>query len=97
MKTGSGVGGGAALELDPNQLGTLELDGTWVPYVDLHDEKFIPTRIAIGKDEYAFNSSQIIRGHGATLPGKIRELRADGKKPIIVERDDRYYVFVTPP
>ncbi len=91
------MGGGAALELDPNQLGTLELDGTWVPYVDLHDETFIPTRIAIGKDEYAFNSSQIIRGHGATLPGKIRELRADGKKPIIVERDDRYYVFVTPP
>ena len=59
--------------------------------------EFIPTRIAIGKDEYAFNSSQIIRGHGATLPGKIRELRADGKKPIVVERDDRYYVFVTPP
>lgn len=85
------------MELDPSQLGTLELDGQWVPYIDLHYEKFIPTRITLGKDEYAFNSSQIIAGHGATLPGKIRELRASGKKPIIAERGDRYYVFVTPP
>lgn len=85
------------MELDPSQLGTLELDGMWVPYVDLHDERFIPTRIAIGTDEYAFNSSQIIRGHGATLPGKIRDLRASGKTPIIAERGNRYYVFVTPP
>lgn len=85
------------MELDPRQLSTLELDGIWVPYIDLYDEKFLPTRIAIGKDEYAFNSSMIIRGHGAVLPAKIRELRASGKKPIIAERDDRYYVFVSPP
>ena len=89
--------GGLTLELDPNELGTLDLDGMWVPYVDLHDEKFIPTRITLGKDEYAFSSSQIIFGHGATLPGKIRDLRASGKKPMIAERGDRYYVFVTPP
>ncbi len=85
------------MELDPKDLGTLELDGQWVPYVDLFDEKFIPTRISVGKDEYAFNSSQIIFGHGATLPGKIRDLRASGKKPIIAERANRYYVFVSPP
>ena len=87
----------ADVELDPKDLGTLELDGQWVPYVDLYDEKFIPTRISVGKDEYAFNSSQIIFGHGATLPGKIRDLRASGKKPIIAERANRYYVFVSPP
>ncbi len=85
------------MQLDPSQLGTLELDGQWVPYVDLYDEKFLPTRIAIGKDEYAFESSQIVAGHGATLPGKIRALRASGKKPVIAERGNRYYVFVTPP
>ena len=85
------------VELDPKDLGTLELDGQWVPYVDLYDEKFIPARISVGRDEYAFNSSQIIFGHGATLPGKIRELRASGKKPIIAERANRYYVFVSPP
>jgi hypothetical protein len=30
------------------------------------------------------------------MPGKIQELRAAGKQPIVVERDDRYYVFVSP-
>ena len=85
------------MELDPSRLGTLELDGQWVPYVDLYDEAFMPTRIAVGKDEYAFDSSQIIRGHSATLPAKISELRASGKKPMIAERANRYYVFVTPP
>ena len=36
------------MELDPSRLGTLELDGQWVPYVDLYDEPFMPTRIAVG-------------------------------------------------
>jgi hypothetical protein len=85
------------MALDPNQLGTLELGDQWVPYIDLHDEGFLPTRVTVGADEYAFNSSIIIFGHSATLPQKVRDLRAAGKKPIIVERDDRYYIFVSPP
>lgn len=85
------------MDVDPSQLGTLELDGQWVPYIDLYAEPFMPARIAVGKDEYAFNSSIIIFGHSATLPAKIHALRAEGKKPIIAQRADRYYVFVTPP
>ena len=85
------------LELQPAQLGTLDLDGLWAPYIDLYDEPFLPTRITLGADEYRFESSIIIFGHGATLPQHIRELRAAGKKPLIAEREDRYYVFVTPP
>lgn len=85
------------MELDPKDLGTLDLQGAWVPYVDLHDSAFLPTRINVGADEYAYSSSMIISGHGAVLPQRIKDLRAAGKKPIILERDDRYYVFVTPP
>jgi hypothetical protein len=85
------------LELDVRDLGTLDLEGAWVPYADLHDSGFVPTRLKVGADEYAFNSSVIIRGHGATLPQRIKGLRSAGKKPIVVERGDRYYVFVTPP
>jgi len=85
------------LEVDPTQLGTLELDGMWVPYVDLYDLGFLPTRLKMVDEEYAFHSSILIRGHGAVLPGQVRELRAEGKRPMVVERGDRYYVFVTPP
>ncbi len=82
------------LELDPSQLGSLELQGAWVPYVNLYDIDFLPSELKLGNVEYRYNSSFLVRGHGATMPGKINELRASGKQPIIVERSDRYYVFV---
>jgi hypothetical protein len=53
--------------------------------------------VKIVNDEYAFESSIIILGHGAVLPGRIRDLRNAGKKAIIIERSQRYYVYVTPP
>jgi hypothetical protein len=83
-----------ALELQPADLGSVEMDGMWVPYINLYDDGFLPTRVRLGAQEYAFHSSQIISGHGATLPGRIRELRASGKKPLLIQRGDRYYVFV---
>ena len=82
------------LEVDPSQLGSLELDEMWVPYVDLYDLDFMPTHVQLGKDEYAFSCSFLVKGHGALMPPKIRELRAAGKQPLVVERGDRYYVFV---
>ena len=85
------------MEIHPGQLGTLNMDGIWAPYIDLVDEAFVPTRLTIGADEYAFESSIIVLGHGAVLPAHIRELRANGKKTLSAERDDRYYVYVFPP
>ena len=85
------------VEIDPAQLGTLDLDGMWVPYVDMHDAGFIPSRVEIVNDEYAYTQSFPIFGHGAVMPQAIRQFRAEGKRPVIIERDDRYYVYVTPP
>lgn len=85
------------MEIDPADLGTLELDSQWVPYIDLAGAEFIPTRLTIANEEYAFDGSHPVFGHGAVLPGRVRELRSAGKKPVVVERKDRYYVFVTPP
>ena len=85
------------MRIDPTSLGTLELGGMWVPYVDLYDVDFLPTRVEIGPDEYAFTSSIIRSGHGAVLPQQIRQLRDAGKKSVVVERSDRYYLFVSPP
>jgi hypothetical protein len=86
------------LEIDPAQLGTLDLDRMWVPYIDMNGfDSYLPTRVKVANDEYAFESSMIILGHGAVLPGRIRDLRKAGKKPMIIERNQRYYVYVTPP
>ncbi len=85
------------MEIDPAQLGTLDLDDMWVPYLDMHDADFIPSEVKMVNDEYAFKQSFNIFGHGAVMPQAIRQFRAEGKKPIVIERDNRYYVYVTPP
>jgi len=87
----------ALLEANPADLGTLDLGGQWVQYLNLAEEQFLPTRLRIGQDEYGYAGSIIISGHGAVLPPKVRELRAAGKKVAIVEHRDRYVTFVSPP
>lgn len=97
---------GTVLELNPQDLGTLEFDGDqWVPYVDLEDTdvRFIPTQVRVGADDYMYNSSAPIFGYGAELPDKIRGFRASGKKVLIIQRgatgsggkNERYYVFAS--
>lgn len=83
------------LEIEPARLGTLELGDTWLPYVDLVDLDFMPTRLMLGGREYAYVQSILVQGHGAVLPGMIKELRDAGRKPLIVERTNRYNVFAT--
>ena len=85
------------MDIDPAELGTLNMDGMWAPYIDMVDAEFVPTRLMIGADEYAFDSSIIVFGHGAVLPGRIRSLREGGKKAVVAERGDRYYLYVSPP
>lgn len=85
----------ALLDVNPVDLGTLDLGGLWVSYINLPDEAFLPTRLRIGKDEYAYANSYIITGHGAVLPQRVRDERAAGKKVAIVEHRDRYVLFVS--
>ena len=86
-------------------MGTLELDAeTWVTYIDLYGETpYVPTLVKVGSDQYGFDCSFITAGSSATMPQKIRELRAAGKKVLVIQRgatgsghSDRYMVFVSP-
>lgn len=93
------------LELNPAELGTLELDtDTWVAYVDLYGEvPSVPSVVRVGATEYTYVMSSIVFGHGAELPNKVRELRAAGKTVLIIQRgssgsggkNERYIVFAS--
>jgi hypothetical protein len=83
------------LEVDPEALGTLDIEAdVWVPYLDLYEAKIVPTRLKLGEREYVWDSSVLVKGWGAFMPQKIRELRAAGHEPLVVERGDRYYIFL---
>ena len=94
------------LELNPADLGTLELDtDTWVAYIDLYGEvPYVPTVVRVGATEYTYVMSSPVFGHGAELPSKVRQLRAAGKTVLIIQREssgsggknDRYIVFASP-
>ena len=84
------------MEVDPSELGTLDIEAdVWVPYLDMNEAPMVPTRLKLGEREYVWNSSTPVKGWGAMMPGKIREVRESGKQPLVVERGERYYIFVS--
>ena len=95
MEWGASLEEETRVEIDPLQLGTLELGDAWVPYVDLYDSEFMPAEISVLDNTYRFTASFLVKGHGATMPQLIRALRQEGKRPLVVERSDRYYVFAS--
>lgn len=82
------------LEVDSSLIGTLELAGSEVPYVDLNDWPFIGTRLVVDGAQYTYNRSFIITGHSAVMPQAVAELQAQGHQILVVERQGRYYVYV---
>jgi len=82
------------LEVDRSLVGTLELEGPDVPYVNLEDAPAIPTHLNVGAVEYTYDRSFPIKGHSAVLPQAIREYEAAGKRALIAERHERYLVYL---
>jgi hypothetical protein len=82
------------LEIEPSSIGTLELAGAEVPYVDLEAWPFIGSRLVVDGTEYTYNRSFNIQGHSAVMPAAVAGLQAQSRKILVVERKDRYYVYV---
>jgi hypothetical protein len=84
----------ARLEVQPSLLGTLALGSFEVPYVDLASQDLVHTRLAVGDDEYAFQRSYPIKGHSAVMPAYVAEALAEGRRVLVAERQERYYVYL---
>ena len=83
-----------ALNIDRSRIGTLELEGMNVPYVDLEEEAFVPSNLRVGDSEYAYSRTFPIRGHSAVMPGAVSEVLAAGRTVLVAERSERYYVYL---
>ena len=81
-------------EVDRSLLGTLELAGAEVPYVDLEEEPRIASRLRVGDTEYAYDRTFPVKGHGAVMPAAVAELQAAGRRILVAERGERYYLYV---
>lgn len=82
------------IDIDPSLVGTLELAGFDVPYVDLEAHPHMASRLAFGGTQYTFDSSFPTKGHSAVMPAAIAEHQQDGKRILVAERGERYYVYL---
>jgi hypothetical protein len=82
------------LELDESLLDMLPLDGLEVPRIHLYGPPPF-TQATLGEKQYSYERSFPVRGHGAKLPAFLREQIASGKTPLILEREERFYVYLS--
>ncbi len=84
----------APLQIDATLIGELELDTLQVPYVNLDEQPYVHTRLLVGETEYTYDRSFPVKGHSAVMPAAIAEVQAEGRRPLVAERGERYYVYL---
>ena len=84
----------APLRIDPALIGELELDALQVPYVHLGDEPFVHSRLLVGETAYTYDRSYPVTGHSAVMPGAIAQVQAEGRRVLVAERNERFYVYL---
>ena len=82
------------LEIELSLIGSLELEGVDVAYVNLEQLAAIPVRLRVAGIEYNYDRSFPVHGHSAVLPQAIAELE-EGQRVLVAERQKRYLVYLT--
>jgi hypothetical protein len=82
-------------EIDDALLETYEEAGLLLPALRLTGGGPPQVELLVGGQLYRYQRSFPIKGHSAVMPAYLREQLNDGKKPLVVERPDRFYVYLS--
>ena len=75
---------------------TYSIEGVYVPVIKQTMGEGPPKiEISVEGKTYHYDRSYPIKGHSALLPGYLREQLNAGKEPLLIERPDRFYVYLT--
>jgi hypothetical protein len=90
---------GTEIAVTFDDMTVLSEEGVDVFVLNWNDEEDPPPYyVDVGDRRFAFSSSTFqVNGHGPWLPGQLREHEAEGRIPLLVERDDRYYLYLHDP
>jgi hypothetical protein len=83
----------APIEVNSLELGRLELGDLELPYVDLEEAPAVRNKLVLYDTEYTYVRSFPIRGHSAIMPAAVKELIDQGKRILVAERGERYYLY----
>jgi hypothetical protein len=71
----------------------LPLDGLTVPVVRMTTGGLPTAQVQLGDQVYEYERSYPIKGYSAVLPRYLNEQMAAGRKPLLIERPDRFYLY----
>ena len=80
-------------EFDDVELEPFAVDNLTLPLLRLNDIDLPTTLIKVGGQLYQYDRSYPFKGYGAVMPRYVMEQIAAGRKPLVVERVDRYYLY----
>ena len=80
-------------EFDDLEMEPFALEGLTLPMIRLNDIDLPGTLIKVGGEEYKYERSYPFKGYGAVMPKYVAEQLNAGRKPLVVERLDRYYLY----
>jgi len=69
--------------------------GVVVPLIQMTGEDLPDTEVRVGDESYTYERSYNVKGYSAVMPRRVRELMSEGKKPLVIERPTRYYLYVS--
>jgi hypothetical protein len=82
------------LEVNPEQIDTLHTDGMTLPYVEFSQVE-PALKLVHGGEDYWYVRTLPLKGYGAVMARHIRELEAEGKKPVLARFWSRIYIYAT--
>ncbi len=81
-------------EVHPDSLETLVTEGIELPYVEYGDMEPAVKLVFEGED-YWYHRTLPLKGYGAVMARYIRELQAEGHKPLLARFQMRIYIYAT--
>jgi hypothetical protein len=69
------------------------VDDLELPLLRLNDIDVPATLLRVNMRDFQYDRSYPIKGYGAIMPAYVLEQVAAGRKPLVVERLTRYYLY----
>lgn len=82
------------IEVRADHIETLYTDGMELPYIEYGDMEPGVKLVHEGED-YWYHRTLPLKGYGAVLARHIRELEAEGHKPLLARFGMRIYIYAT--
>jgi len=81
-------------EVNPDSIETLAAGGYELPYVE-YGQMEPAIKLVCEGEEFWYSRSLPLKGYGAVLPRYIRELQAEGHKPLLARYGTRIFIYAT--